>query len=221
MDKPTKTAAVKCSRCYGTGNHARGTCFRCGGQRIDPTAKGWAFPADWTAEQIADWEAERNARLNAAAEKRAAKRRREAAASLRRREVAADISLPTRQALLLLGSERLQQLLGTPNLTAGQLGFVLTLAAREIEETIHGTPTLDLGRQTITAKVLKHDSKETAFGTREVVTLRAENGAILWGTCPRTMYRVEPGQSVTVTLTVEPGWSDGCYTFKRPTLKGV
>ena len=220
MNKPTKTAAVPCSRCNGTGNWARiGTCYRCGGRRIDPTAKGWAFPADWTADQVAEWEAKRNARLAAAAEKRAAKRRQEAADRRRQREVAADLSLPTRQALLLLADERLHQLIGTPNLTDGQRGFVLTLASREIEEAIHGTPTLELGRQTVTAKLLKHDSKVTQFGTREVMTLRAENGAILWGTCPRTMYRVEPGQTVTVTLTVEPGWADGCYKFTRPTLK--
>lgn len=222
MNKPTKTAAMKCSRCNGTGNWARiGTCYRCGGRRVDPTAKGWAFPADWTAEQVAEWEAQRNARLNAAAEKRAAKRTQEKAADLRRREVSADLAMPTRQALLLLGDERLQQMLAGHGLTDGQLGFVLTLAAREIEKEIHGTPTLELGRQTITAKLLKHDSQQTAFGTREVVTLRAENGAILWGTCPQTMYRVEPGQTVTVTLTVETGWADGCYRFKRPTLKNA
>lgn len=219
MTKPTKTAAVKCSRCNGSGIWARrGTCYRCGGRGIDPTARDWAFPADWTAEQVAEWEAARNARNAAAAEKRAEKRRLEAADRRRREEVAADLSMPTRQSLLLLADDRLHEMLAGHDLTEGQLGFVLTLAAREIEKEIHGTPTLELGRQTVKATVLKHDTKVSQFGTREVVTMKAENGAILWGTCPRTMYRVEPGQTVTVTLTVEAGWADGCYTFKRPTL---
>lgn len=220
MTKPTKTAPVKCSRCNGSGIWARrGTCYRCGGRGIDPTARDWVFPADWTAEQVAEWQAARHARNAAAAEKRAEKRRQEAEARRRREEVAADISMPTRQALMLLTGERLQQMLAGHDLTEGQRGFLLTLAAREIEREIHGTPTLDLTRQTITATLLKHDTKVSQFGSREVMTLKAENGAILWGTCPRSMFQVEPGQTVTVTLTVQQGWADGCYRFTRPNLK--
>lgn len=223
LAKPSKTGAAKCSRCYGTGQYAHyGVCYRCGGARVDPTAKDWVFPAEWSDEQVEAWWKSRREASEKRAEKRAEKRRDAEAARRRRESVAADVDLPARQSLLLLEGERLQEMLAADGreLSERQRAFVLTLAQRALEKSLRGAPTLELGRQALEATLLKHDTKETRYGVREVMTLKAANGAVLWGGCPRSMFGVEAGETVTVNLTVEEGWADGCYRFKRATLKG-
>jgi hypothetical protein len=50
--KPVKRP-VACERCGGAGNYLHfGTCFRCGGNGSDPTAKELVFANDWSAEDI-------------------------------------------------------------------------------------------------------------------------------------------------------------------------
>ena len=74
ITKPTKCLGVPCQRCCGKGvYHTYGTCFRCGGYGQDPTEREWGFPADWTDQQIEEWQAKRLARLEANRLRRATK----------------------------------------------------------------------------------------------------------------------------------------------------
>lgn len=75
--KPQKVVATTCSRCGGLGYYptrAHGACFRCGGNGSDPTAKEWAFPTDWTDDQIAEYLRNEDAKKDAARERRQSKR---------------------------------------------------------------------------------------------------------------------------------------------------
>lgn len=68
-----KIARVNCDRCGGRGlYHTYGTCFRCGGAKVDPTIRAWAFPADWTDEECAEWDTAREERNRKAREARIA-----------------------------------------------------------------------------------------------------------------------------------------------------
>lgn len=217
--KPTKTAPTPCSRCYGTGNYARGVCYRCDGRRVDPTRKEWAFPPDWTDDQCRDWNDAREAR-NAAARHRASEARKALRVSRAlKTEIARNKALPARHTLSLLEDQVIDDIMSRPSMTDGQRSFLLSLADRRVTEAIRGKPTLSLGRQDVTATVVKHDTKVTAYGAREVVTLKTPSGAILWGTCPRSLYDAGPGSRVSLTLTVVDSWADGCYRFSRPKQK--
>lgn len=59
LTKPAKKAPCHCTRCGGGGYvHSvveGGVCFRCRGNRQDPTLRDWAFPADWTDEQCSQF----------------------------------------------------------------------------------------------------------------------------------------------------------------------
>jgi hypothetical protein len=64
ITKPTRNLSDKCHRCGGTGMFpsAGRTCYRCLGDRRDPTARLWSVPASWTDEQIVAWHEAREAR---------------------------------------------------------------------------------------------------------------------------------------------------------------
>lgn len=84
IEKPAKVVETECYRCGGAGGYKQWpgfTCFRCGGSGIDPTQHDWAFPNDWTDEQIENWDQARLDRNQAAQERRAERKRAEAEAT--------------------------------------------------------------------------------------------------------------------------------------------
>ena len=224
ITKPTKNAHVPCSRCDGRGVFSIGTCFRCGGDKIDPTGRDWAFPASWTDGQCQSFSDARTARNRAAQEKRQAARQAAAADRVAAENAAKAAACPARLHMTDLaasGDSKAHQTLGSimagNRLSEAQKAFCLRLTQDIIDREIHGAPEMTLGRQVVEATVVKHDSKVTSFGVREVVTMKTANGAILWGTCPRSLFRTEPGQKVKMTATIEAGWAPGTFKFSRPT----
>lgn len=63
------TERVPCSRCGGAGGWEGWpgfTCYRCGGVRVDPTPrKAWTYPAGWSEAECAEFDAERERKLEA------------------------------------------------------------------------------------------------------------------------------------------------------------
>jgi hypothetical protein len=76
LEKPAKNRRCPCSRCGGSGIfYIHGTCFRCGGSRVDPTYLTWAYPAAWTDEQCQAHVDSLNAKNAAARDRAAAKKK--------------------------------------------------------------------------------------------------------------------------------------------------
>jgi hypothetical protein len=75
--KPERRIAIPCTRCDGVGGHVMWpnfTCFRCAGNKWDPTRKAWAFPADWDDDQCQQFLDCKQATAQRARERREAKR---------------------------------------------------------------------------------------------------------------------------------------------------
>jgi hypothetical protein len=75
--KPERRIATPCTRCDGQGGHIMWpnfTCFRCAGNKWDPTVKGWAFPTDWHDDQCQQFLDRKQATADRARERREAKR---------------------------------------------------------------------------------------------------------------------------------------------------
>lgn len=223
IDKPAKTASVECIRCDGSGRFCHGTCFRCNGGQTDPKAKTWAFPATWTDEQCQAHIDARNARNERAREKSRLARLAASVAKKADEDAAKAMECPSRlhmSDLAASGDSKAHQTLASimagNRLSEAQMAFCLRLTQDILDREIHGAPEMTLGRQVIEATIVKHDSKVTQFGVREVVTLKTSNGAILWGTCPKQWFHADPGQTVKMTATIEQGWAPGCFKFSRP-----
>lgn len=74
VEKPAKVVSVQCSRCYGSGVYAHyGVCFRCGGNRSDPSYRALGFPRDWSDDQCAAYVAQKDDAAAKRREKAAAK----------------------------------------------------------------------------------------------------------------------------------------------------
>lgn len=224
ITKPAKNAAVPCSRCDGKGVFCTGTCFRCGGRTVDPTGRDWAFPASWTDEQCQAFHDARTARNRAAQEKRQVARQAAAADRIAAEDAAKAIAFPARLHMTDLaasgdskGHQTLGSIMAGNRLSEAQKAFCLRLTQDILDRELHGAPEMTLGRQVVEATVVKHATQANRFGIREVVTLKAENGAILWGTCPRSLFHTEPGQKVKMTASIEAGWAPGTFKFSRPT----
>ena len=77
------------------------------------------------------------------------------------------------------------------------------------------------GRVEITGTVLKLDSKENDYGTRNVMTVKDDRGFLVWGTVPTRLWP-ERGDRVTFTAAIEPSDRDEFFGFyKRPTKAEV
>ena len=223
ISKPAKTTPADCIRCAGTGRFSRGVCFRCNGIKVDPKATVWAFPATWTDEQCQAHVDARNARNERAREKTRLARLEAATAKKAAEDAAKAVACPSRLHMADLAAsgdskahQTLASIMAGNRLSEAQKAFCLRLTQDILDREIHGAPEVTLGRQVIEAVIVKHDSKVTQWGVREVVTLKTDNGAILWGTCPKQWFHSDPGQTVKMTATVEDGWAPGCFKFSRP-----
>ena len=75
---PANILPTPCTRCGGAGGskHWPGfVCYRCGGCKDDPTRMAIAYPRFWHVVDIAQWESARDHKSEAAAQRRADKRR--------------------------------------------------------------------------------------------------------------------------------------------------
>lgn len=73
------------------------------------------------------------------------------------------------------------------------------------------------GRVTIEGEVLKVEVRDNAYGSRLVMTVKADEGFLVWGTCPRA---IDPdrGDRIRFDAQVKPSDRDEKFGFfKRPT----
>jgi hypothetical protein len=73
------------------------------------------------------------------------------------------------------------------------------------------------GRVVIEGVVTRVWTKDTAFGTREVMTVMGDGGWSVWGTQPTSLYEAKQGDRVRFTATVEQSEGNHAFGFfKRP-----
>ncbi len=78
------------------------------------------------------------------------------------------------------------------------------------------------GKHTVIGEIIKLDVSENAYGSREVMTVRTDDGYKIWGTQPTKLYDAMVGARVTFTATLEPSERDEFFGFfKRPTKPAV
>lgn len=229
VEQPQKIGPAPCTRCAGSGVYTEfhGQCFRCVGKCIDPTHRTWVYPSGWSDEQCQE-HVEKLERVRVHKNRQRAERVRLAAARKRATSAAECPLLHALEVLQVSGegagltrhdTRTVSGMAGNWRpVTEAQHRLVCDIIARALIALSTPAPELEIGsRQTIVVKVLKHDTKIGFEGRpREVVTLKTDEGAILWGTCPSGLYRTPAGETATITLTVGECWAAGCYKFSRP-----
>lgn len=140
------------------------------------------------------------------------------------------INLPSEEATIY---DIVSRLVKYGNLSEAQMNFlhklverINTRAAREEAKKVQqakwaeekeAAANVPTGRIEIKGTVLKVDEKENNFGVRLVMTIKTEQGFILWGSVPVAISNVEKGNQVEFTATVEPSSNDPKFGFfKRP-----
>jgi hypothetical protein len=87
------------------------------------------------------------------------------------------------------------------------------------EEELANAEDCPTGRITIIGTIVKLGTKSNGWGSREVMTVKAEEGFLVWGTCPSELYDKERGDTVVFKATVTPSENDPKFGFfKRPAV---
>jgi len=97
-------------------------------------------------------------------------------------------------------------------------------AAREAERETEVKAPCPTGKVTVTGEVIKLDTQDGYLpgDIRYVMTVKDDTGFLVWGTRPSALSRVEKGDRVTFSATVEQSDRDECFGFyKRPTKASV
>jgi hypothetical protein len=110
---------------------------------------------------------------------------------------------------------------GTGTLTDRQIEAARATIARIAEEEAAKRPVVE-GRHEVEGEVLKVAEHWSAFGGRDVctlkVTVKVDGGYLLWGSLPSGLGAVERGDRIAFTATVEKSDRDESFGFfKRPT----
>jgi len=75
------------------------------------------------------------------------------------------------------------------------------------------------GRMTIVGTIVKLGIHSNGWGSREVITVKAENGFLIWSTCPSELYDKVRGDTMTFKATITPSDTDAKFGFfKRPVM---
>lgn len=214
--------ADKCSRCGGSGIYSdwHGVCYRCGGSGQDPTGiRTYCYPADWTDEQIAAHAAKREARAQAAAERKEAKK--EAA----RQEFAAQH--PEAMAVIERYSEHdsfiadlASQFRRKGYLSERQIEVLLAKPAQiqeRLDQQASATP-CPTGTETIVGEVVSAKIVYNDYGSTLKMLVLDDRGFKVWGTVPRSLSEMDlRGVRVRFVAAVEASYDDPLFGFfKRP-----
>lgn len=217
-----------CERCGGAGGW-RGwpgyTCFRCGGERVDPTA----YVLKVISEPTADWKAAAQDVLDRyfkTVDKREADRRAEAAAAQAEQDrawaaiVDANSEIAEAEEMVASGNapQIVESILSTckRNLTVSdkQRNALIKIMASEKQKAER--PVLTDGRQTVTGTVRKVREQYGQYGTQWKCTVVLDNGNVLYGT-HGSKFPAEGGR-VRFDATIELSKDDEHFGFyKRPT----
>jgi hypothetical protein len=115
------------------------------------------------------------------------------------------------------------QLHRTGVLSEKQLASVERMIAKDAERAaqlaeVPEAPDVPEGKHNITGEIVKIATQESAYGAREVMTVRDDRGFRVWGTQPRALFSAQEGDRVTFTATLSPSERDSTFGFfKRPT----
>lgn len=124
------------------------------------------------------------------------------------------------RAVVLAGvtdSKRLGLLVSLARSYDKHLAYAERKAERERERANEVRVPCPIGRVTVIGKVVSTDAKDTAYGTRYVMTVRDDSGFTVWGSQP-TALSVSVGDRIEFTASVERSERDECFGFyKRPT----
>lgn len=223
-----------CSRCGGEGGSRSWaftgyTCWRCAGVGREPGGiKQYAYPADWTDEQITEHMAKRQA---AADKRKAADTARKAAAAKAAR---AEFAAANPEAVKILRrwakhdefvADLARQYAERGDLSDRQIEVLLQAPAKikarqarekaEAERMAQATP-VPTGTEQITGEVLTLKWVEGDYGSTLKMLVMEDRGFKVWGTCPRAI-QPEKGDRVSLLAAVEPSHDDPLFGFyKRP-----
>lgn len=244
-NKPTKTATTACSRCAGTGSWFNGDiCYRCNGNRIDPTARTWQFPADWTEQQRSEFvqlQQEKAERRREAAAARKDAKRSSARITYFAQQATYEINEGLAEALPVL-MEMMEQsatrsagivrdtadlnIRKVRDLSEKQLSFLLQAAyeyknadaiAAEKAEALAKRSAAPCGKVTVVGTVLSLSERHTEYGVTYKMMVETVEGWRCYGTIPSS---IDPqrGEQVQFTATLEASADDKFFAFfKRPT----
>ena len=223
--------AAKCHKCGGAGGaqawaYTGWTCYRCGGSGAEPNGeKVYAYPSNWTEEQVAEHVAKRESQSNARAERKAAKIAAEHAEWLGTQpdeltQMIANRSEWTHNSfisdILIQGSIR--------TLTERQVEAVLEAAKKDVERQAQvaaelvAAESLPLGTVTIEGEILAIKSQENryGYGSSSLKMLVKGNGWKVWGTFPTKLYGAEVGDTVRFVAEVSTSDDPTFGFFSRP-----
>jgi len=226
-NKPRKTKPVPCCRCGGSGYVTStvegGRCFRCHTSRIDPTVKDWTFPADWTAERVAEFLAEQERKAAARQEKRDEKRK-AAEAVVWAANVEACPALAELEAIdahgdLVQKARRYPMTEKQRAYAAGLLDRHRAAVAREQEAAARRAAgvTVPTGKQTVRGIVAGFKDQEGRYGTVRKMIVRTAEG---WAVYVSVPAGIDParGDTVEFSATLERSDRDPLFGFgSRPT----
>jgi hypothetical protein len=92
-------------------------------------------------------------------------------------------------------------------------------AQRDADRDVERANAIDCpeGRMVIEGEIIKVDFQVNGYGTREVMTVKADAGWLVWGTMPRSLYGAEKGERIRFTGTITRSHRDAKFGFaKRP-----
>jgi hypothetical protein len=223
--------AGACNKCGGAGGW-RGwpgfTCFRCGGNGQEPNGyKTYAYPADWTDEQIVAHRDERAAKAAIRREQTAARKQAKAEAAKAEwlaanpavakilKAHADDSFVQSLQAGLdtygTLTERQVEVLLQTP----AKIKERKARDAAEAKRVAQATPVPN-GTEVITGEVVSTKWVDSDYGSTLKMLVLEDRGFKVWGSVPRAID-VEQGTKVRFTAAVERSNDDDLFGFfKRP-----
>lgn len=215
-----------CTRCAGTGHyHGYGTCFRCGGGRVDPHPKKvWVFPEGWTKEQVTEFYQDKETKQQQARDRHEARKEAKRQKVLEGNPLVARVyeGLNNGEDVSFIASDICRKALKGWSLSERQLEVleqeVLQLNDKRDnpvpQKPVHPVPT---GRITIIAEVIGRKVVDNDFGSVMKLMLEGADGWKVWVSEPRGIY-CEVGDTVQMTCTVTAGEDDLSFGFgSRPT----
>lgn len=226
--------AAPCTRCAGQGGSQHWpnfTCYRCFGMGIDPKRrlKVREFPASWSDERCAEWEAEKARKDEEREAAKQAKAEAEAAAvfagNVARCPSLADESLRGNPFIADLFSKAHRY-----DLTDKQVAAVERVAAKAAEAAERDAA-LDAAGVAVPRTVDRIDVEgtvrsvkfvENQYGGSLKMLVEHDTGWKVWGTVPGSLDYPEVGDRVAFVARVEPSTDDKRFGFfSRPTKARV
>jgi hypothetical protein len=239
VTKPSKVGPEQCNRCGGAGGFKGWpgyTCFRCGGNGIDPTWRSWVFPVNWTDSQCAEFDDKRIAKNARSKDRRNAREKaaREAATAdfleaLTPEDRAGlqtifDLPYEDRHEI---ANDIVRKLKQYGSISQAQVDLALKVQAELAEAIVAKAdepelPELVEGRREITGLVISTKAKESQFGTQFKMLVEEDDGNRVYGTIPSSIDGVvwDTRRTVRVTFTAEvtvSGDDDHFGWYRRPT----